>query len=90
MAKKIGRIFIIVAVGGAAQFCGCLGSGAWKHVATDAALDTAYEFLLDNDAVLDLFPDDFGTGSQYDDRFSAPSRAEPEGWSVNDLGTGPV
>ena len=90
MAKRMFGILVVAAVGGAVAFGGCLGSGSWKHVATDAALSTAYEFLLDNDAVFDLFPDDFGTGSQYDDRFSTPSRSEPEGWSVDNLGTGPV
>jgi len=39
----------------------------------------AGEFLLDNDAVFDLFQDDFGTGTQYDDRFTAdPIREEPD------------
>jgi hypothetical protein len=34
--------------------------------------------VLDNDAVFDLFQDDFGTGALYDDRFTAaPTRAEP-------------
>ena len=27
------------------------------------------DFVLDNDTVFDLFEDDFGTGTQYDDRF---------------------
>jgi hypothetical protein len=90
MASRIRRISILVAVGGAVVFGGCLGGGGWKHVATDAAMYTGLEFLTDNDAVFDLFPDDFGTGSQYDDRFSAPSRAEPTGFNANNLGTGPV
>ena len=48
------------------------------------------EFLFDNDALFDLFQDDFGTGSQYDDRFSPnPSRAEPEGSQIDNFGTGP-
>lgn len=49
------------------------------------------EFLWDNDAVFDLFQDDFGTGTQYDDRFvGEPTRAEPEGFNVNNLGAGEV
>jgi|SRR3989344_2051245 len=31
-----------------------------------------YEFVLDNDAVFDLFQDDFGTGMQFDDASSTP------------------
>jgi len=31
--------------------------------------DTTNDFVTDNDAVFDLFQDDFGTGTQYDDRF---------------------
>jgi hypothetical protein len=46
------------------------------------------EFMFDNDAVFDLFQDDFGTGTMYDDRFVDPSRAEPGGASLDDFGAG--
>jgi len=90
MAKRMFGVLVVAAVGGAVAFSGCLGSGSWKRVATDAALSTAYEFVLDNDAVFDLFPDDFGTAATYDDRFNAPSRDEPEGATQGQWDTGPV
>ncbi|MFQ5491020.1 MAG: hypothetical protein ACE5GE_09890 [Phycisphaerae bacterium] len=61
------------------QFGGCLGGDAVRFILTDLALSAAGEFVLDNDAVFDLFQDDFGTGTQYDDRFVAdPTRSEPD------------
>ena len=58
----------------------CLGSigGLLGPLLYQAAFHAGYEFLLDNDAVFDLFQDDFGTGATYDDRFTAaPTRGEP-------------
>ncbi len=89
MAKRMTRILVAAVLGSTVLFGGCLGSGVWRTVVTDAALSAAYEFVWDNDAVFDLFQDDFGTGTQYDDRFAAaPSRAEPDGFNVNNLGAG--
>jgi len=88
MMGKMTKVLCMIAVGGMAFHLGtCI---PWQKVAQDAALNVAWEFLLDNDAVFDLFQDDFGTGAQYDDRFTAPTRAEPDGFNANDLGTGPV
>lgn len=80
MAKKSVKVSLLVAVcGGMAAFGGCLPSGWWQTALWDGALDVGWSFLLDNDAVFDLFQDDFGTGTLYDDRFTAaPTRAEPE------------
>ena len=80
MGNKFAKVAAFAAVGGmACAWWGC-GSGWWKKVLVDAGLSAAYEFLWDNDAVFDLFQDDFGTGTTYDDRFVAePTRAEPEG-----------
>ncbi len=48
--------------------------GYLPQVLTYAAL----EFVTDNDAVFDLFQDDFGTGATFDDRFvPGASRVEP-------------
>ena len=80
MTDRTARILRLAAVGGTVMaFGGCLGGGNWwQRVATDAAVNIGYEFLLDNDAVFDLLQDDFGTGSEYDDRFTLnPSRDEP-------------
>ncbi|MFH0981017.1 MAG: hypothetical protein V2A79_05710 [Planctomycetota bacterium] len=80
MAKKVlmGGL-LVVACGSMLGWGGCLGGNSWwGYVIRDAALSTAYEFVLDNDSVFDLFQDDFGTGALYDDRnVAAPSREEP-------------
>lgn len=48
---------------------GCLNMGSgWSNL-WNASSDAGTDFLSDNDAVFDLFEDDFGTGTQYDDRF---------------------
>lgn len=90
MSARKARLVALTAVGGIMlQFGACLGSGAWRYVLTDAALSAAYEYVWDNDAVLDLFQDDHGTATQYDDRFSPdPSRGEPAGFDVGNLGAG--
>jgi hypothetical protein len=82
MTRTTKRAAGLAAVGGIAlNFGGCLGGGDWwQKVATDTAVSVGYEFLLDNDSVFDLFQDDYGTGVQFDDRFTAaPSRDEPDG-----------
>jgi len=80
MGKKMLKSGAILAAGGTMLgFGGCLGSGIVGTVVRDGALNLGWEFLTDNDAVFDLFQDDFGTGTQYDDRFvAAPSRVEPD------------
>lgn len=55
------------------------GSGWWRQLLWQGAIGVATEFVLDNDSVFDLFQDDFGNGSTYDDRFTAePVRVEPD------------
>ena len=59
---------------------GCLDSIPWQQVFYYGLAYTGFEFFLDNDAVFDLFQDDFGTGALYDDRCSsAPTRGEIDG-----------
>ena len=94
-SKRLIKFAAIMCAGGTLFACwggGCLGGGSLKWlgpIALDAAEFAAFEFLLDNDAVFDLFQDDFGTGTQYDDRFvAAPTRAEPDGFAVGNLGAG--
>ena len=36
---------------------GCLGGIPWRQVLVTSAVQQAWEFLLDNDAVFDLFED---------------------------------
>lgn len=80
MGKKLMKGGAILGAGGTMfAFFGCLNSDAVRFVLTDLAIGAAGEFLFDNDAVFDLFQDDFGTGTQYDDRFvTDPSRSEPD------------
>ncbi len=80
MAKKMLKVGLLVAVcGSMLGWGGCLGGKTWwGYVLRDTAMYAGQEFLLDNDAVFDLFQDDFGTGALYDDRNTvAPTRAEP-------------
>jgi hypothetical protein len=80
MGKKM-KCVAVIAAGGV--LLGCIPCGcnfcnpcAWLPGVVSSV---AVEFLLDNDAVFDLFQDDFGTGALYDDRFVAePTRAEPD------------
>lgn len=82
--RKLIKAAVIVCAGGMMFHSGgCLnlsGLGKWiGPLAYDAVEYAAFEFLADNDAVFDLFQDDFGTGTQYDDRFVADAtRAEPD------------
>lgn len=80
MGKKLMKCGAILGAGGTMfAFFGCLNGDAVRFVLTDLALGAAGEFVFDNDAVFDLFQDDFGTGTQYDDRFVAdPTRNEPD------------
>ena len=76
MMGKFTKTMAIVALGGTA-FAGCFNTW-WGRLILDAGLAAAYEFVWDNEAVFDLFQDDFGTATFYNDRFVAnPSRAEP-------------
>ena len=92
MGKKMMKLGVLLASGSLVLgFGGCLGGGGngiWGWVLQDMAGSAAFEFLTDNDAVFDLFQDDFGTGTQYDDRFTAPTRAEPDDAVITDFATG--
>jgi hypothetical protein len=76
MTKKVLKgAMLAAACGTMMQWFGCLN---WNRIIQDGLYYVGYEFVLDNDAVFDLFQDDFGTGALYDDRNSAaPTRAEP-------------
>ncbi len=84
MGKRLMKVAAIVMAGGMMfHSMGCLNVGGLTKWAGpllyDGAMHTLWEFVTDNDAVFDLFQDDFGTGTLYDDRFTAdPTRAEPD------------
>ena len=59
MGKKTMKGAAIAALlGSVLQFGGCFGSSWWGRLLEDAALSAAYEFIWDNDGILDLFEDD--------------------------------
>ena len=74
---KVAKIVTITAVGGTMfGLTGCLST---DNLMASAATYAAMEFVFDNDSVFDMFQDDHGTGSEYDDRFVVdPSRTELE------------
>ena len=79
MAKRMLKLRVVIAAVGA-LYGGCCLCGLPKpcDIVTDLVFDGVWEFVYDNDAVFDLFEDDFGTGILYDDRNTvAPTRAEP-------------
>ena len=59
MGKKTMKGAAIAALlGSVLQFGGCFGNSWWGRILGDAALSAAYEFIWDNDGILDLFEDD--------------------------------
>ncbi len=83
MVKKLLTVVTLATAGGVVLGfgCACGSPCSWFSPCKILPAAIAYfgmEFLTDNDAVFDLFQDDFGTGALYDDRFTAaPTRAEP-------------
>jgi hypothetical protein len=61
------------------NFGGCLVNGrTLRYVATTGLTYAGLEFVTDNDAIFDIFQDDFGSGSIFDDRFvPGAGRLEP-------------
>jgi len=74
MTKRFAKTCMVLLAGGSML-------GIWSCIGpyvTAMAASAGYDFLADNDAIFDLFQDDFGTGTTYDDRNSGdPSRSEP-------------
>ncbi|MCP4245552.1 MAG: hypothetical protein GY778_00745 [bacterium] len=76
-------VALTIGAGGIVFHTACLNIGGFGKLGGQFAFDlaeyAAFEFVLDNDSVFDLFQDDFGTGTQYDDRFTADAtRVEPD------------
>ncbi len=84
MASRMTRVLAIVALGGiVVQFGGCLGGGMGGHFVSSAAWATAYEFVWDNGAVLDLFQDETETDELLGDvPLTDPPEVELEGLMV--------
>jgi hypothetical protein len=82
MDKRTMKRVAVIAAGGMLMGClfpcGCLCDNPCAWI-SGVVTSVGTEFLLDNDAVFDLFQDDFGTGTQYDDRFLGDdaTREEP-------------
>ena len=78
MDKRLMKSVAFVAAGGMLLGTCCLCPSPCNWI-VGFTTSVATEFLLDNDAVFDLFQDDFGTGTQYDDRFQGDdaTRTEP-------------
>ncbi len=77
MLKKLGAASLSTAL--LLNFGGCLVNGrTLRYVATTGLTYAGLEFVTDNDAIFDIFQDDFGTGSTFDDRFvPGAGRLEP-------------
>ena len=92
MMGKTTKVLALVATAGVTFGCMpscCCGLPNFCQVFWGVGTSLLTDFLFDNDAVFDLFQDDFGTGALYDDRFTAaPTRGEPEGANINNLGAG--
>jgi hypothetical protein len=59
MRKKSLKAAALAALGGMIfQFCGCLSLDSWwGRVVYDGVLDVAWEYLLDQDTIYDLWED---------------------------------
>ncbi len=92
MMGKTTKVLALVATAGVTFGCMpscCCGLPNLCQVMWGVGISLLTDFVFDNDAVFDLFQDDFGTGALYDDRFTAaPTRGEPEGANINNLGGG--
>ncbi len=56
--KGLKGIALLAVLGTVFQFGGCLGGKFWRDTIWSAVGYTGFEFVLDNDSVLDIFEDD--------------------------------
>ncbi len=54
---RIKKIALATLAGGTILGGGCLGGLPWQQILWDGAADVAWDWVLDNDAVVDLFED---------------------------------
>ncbi len=57
MRKLVKKGCVLLGLSVAFQFFGCLGSGVTRDFLIDGVKHVGFEFLLDNDAIFDLFAD---------------------------------
>ena len=57
MRKLVKKGFVLLSLSVVFQFFGCLGSGVTRDFLLDGVKHVGFEFLLDNNAILDLFVD---------------------------------
>ena len=57
MRKLLKKGCVLLSLSVAFQFFGCLGSGVTRDFLIDGVKHVGFEFLLDNNAILDLFAD---------------------------------
>lgn len=55
MQKKSFKVAALAALAGTVCGFGCLGDGFLGFILREAAINSALEFVLDNDSVFDLF-----------------------------------
>lgn len=57
MRKLVKKSCVLLSLSVAFQFFGCLGSGVTRDLLIDGVKHVGFEFLLDNNGILDLFAD---------------------------------
>ena len=57
MRKLVKKCCVLLSLSVAFQFFGCLGSGVTRDLLIDGVKHVGFEFLLDNNGILDLFAD---------------------------------
>ena len=57
MRKVVKKCFVLLSLSMVFQFFGCLGSGVTRDFLLDGVKHVGFEFLLDNNGLIDLFVD---------------------------------
>ncbi|MCH8852251.1 MAG: hypothetical protein IID41_06310 [Planctomycetes bacterium] len=57
MRKVVKKCFVLLSLSMVFQFFGCLGSGVTRDFLLDGVKFVGFEFLLDNNGIIDLFVD---------------------------------
>ncbi len=57
MRRLVKKFCVLLSLSVAFQFFGCLGSGVTRDFLIDGVKHVGFEFLLDNNGIMDLFVD---------------------------------
>ena len=57
MRKVVKKCFVLLSLSMVFQFFGCLGSGVTRDFLLDGVKHVGFEFLFDNNVIIDLFVD---------------------------------